>query len=290
MASALPVGGFAGRSPIRRASVMAGFACVLLAGTSAARAADITYERLANPEPQNWLMHHHDFGGQRFSALATIDKSNIKNMKLLFAVALGGSSRDDSLEATPLVEDGFMYVVDSSGVVSKIDVRSGMSGPIMWQMNPKQEKPDRNRGVALWNNLVISQTGFESRIIATDKDTGTVVWETSLHDQADIELTAAPLALKDQIIIGASGGDRGIRPWIAALDARTGKPQWKTHSVPAPGEPGSETWKGGNNAWQTGGGSFYVTGSYDPATNLTYWGSGNPAPAYDPTYRPGDNL
>src|SRR5271167_3346679 len=128
MASARPAGASVDRSTIRRAGVMAGFACMLLAGTSTTRAADVTYERLANPEPQNWLMHHHDFGGQRFSALAAIDRSNIKNMKLLFAVALGGSSRDDSLEATPLVEDGFMYVVDSSGIVSKIDVRSGMSG------------------------------------------------------------------------------------------------------------------------------------------------------------------
>ena len=139
MASARPAGGSVDRSPIGRASMMAGFACVLLAGTSAARAADITYERLANPEPQNWLMHHHDFGGQRFSPLDTIDRSNIKNLKLLFAVALGGSSRDDSLEATPLVEDGYMYVVDSSGIVSKIDVRSGMLGPILWQMAPTKK-------------------------------------------------------------------------------------------------------------------------------------------------------
>jgi alcohol dehydrogenase (cytochrome c) len=232
---------------------MAGFACVLLAGTSPTRAADITYERLANPEPQNWLMHHHDFGGQRFSPLNTIDRSNIKNLKLLFAVALGGSSKDDSLEATPLVEDGFMYVVDSSGIVSKIDVRSGMSGPIMWQMNPKQEKPDRNRGVALWNNLVISVTGYGGRAVATDKETGRVVWDKNLLDQSEIgltELTAAPLALKDAILVASSGGDHGVRSWLASLDPKTGNVLWKTYSVPAPGEPGSETWKDKNNAWQ----------------------------------------
>jgi alcohol dehydrogenase (cytochrome c) len=246
-----------------------------------------------NPEPQNWLMHHHDFSGQRFSALDAIDKSNIKNMKLLFAVALGGSSRDDSLEATPLVEDGFMYVVDSSGIVSKIDVRSGMSGPIMWQMNPKQEKPDRNRGVALWNNLVISVTGYGGRVVATDKETGRVVWDKNLLDQSEIgltELTAAPLALRDAILVASSGGDHGVRSWLASLDPKTGNVLWKTHFVPAPGEPGSETWKDKNNAWQTGGGAFYGTGAYDPANNLTYWGSGNPVPAYDSSYRPGDNL
>src|SRR3974390_1382706 len=124
MASARPAGGSADRPPFGGPSVTAGLACALLAGPSATRAAEVTYERLANPEPQNWLMHRHDFSGQRFSALDTIDRANVKNLKLLFAVALGGSSKDDSLEATPLVEDGFMYMVDSSGIVSKIDVRS----------------------------------------------------------------------------------------------------------------------------------------------------------------------
>ena len=272
------------------ASALAACALALFAATAPATAADVTYERLLNPEPHNWLMNHHDFSAQRFSALDAINRSNVKNLKLAFAIALGGTSANEYLEMTPLVEDGFMYVADSWGIVSKIDVRSGTSGPIVWQMNPKLEKQDRNRGVALWNDLVISTTGYEARVIATDKDSGRVVWETNLLDQADLELTAAPLALKDSIVVGGSGGDRGIRPWLASLDARTGKLQWKTYSVPAPGEPGSETWKGGTNAWRTGGGSFYVTGSYDPATNLTYWGSGNPAPAYDPTYRPGDNL
>jgi alcohol dehydrogenase (cytochrome c) len=272
------------------ASALAACSFALLAATAPALAADVTYERLFNPEPYNWLMNHHDFSAQRFSSLDAINRSNARNLRLVFAIGLGGTSADEYLEMTPLVDDGFMYVADSWGIVSKIDVRSGTFGAILWQMNPKLERQDRNRGVALWNNLVISTTGYEALVIATDKDTGKVVWETSLLDQADLELTAAPLALKDSIVIGGSGGDRGIRPWLASLDARTGKLQWKTYSVPAPGEPGSETWKGGNNAWQTGGGSFYVTGSYDPATNLTYWGSGNPAPAYDPTYRPGDNL
>ncbi|MBO0753637.1 MAG: PQQ-binding-like beta-propeller repeat protein, partial [Bradyrhizobiaceae bacterium] len=202
---------------------------------------------------------------------------------------LGGTSNNESLEATPLVEDGFMYMVDSWGIVSKLDVRSGTSAPVVWRMNPKLEKQDRNRGVALWNNLVISVTGYAGRVIATDKDSGAVVWDKSLLDQADLELTAAPLALKDVVLIGGSGGDRGLRNWLAALDPKTGDIVWKTFSIPAPGEPGSETWKN-PNSWQTGGGAFYLTGSYDPATNLTYWGSGNAVPAFDATWRPGDNL
>ncbi|HEY6257303.1 MAG TPA: PQQ-binding-like beta-propeller repeat protein [Xanthobacteraceae bacterium] len=262
----------------------------LLASASAASAADVTYERLLNPEPQNWLMHHRDFGSQRHSPLEAINKSNIKSLKLLFAVPLGGKSAGESLEATPLVDDGFMYMVDSWGIVYKIDVRSGTAGAIVWKMDPKEANQDRNRGVALWGNLVVSVTGYDGRVVATDKESGKVVWEKNLSDQADLELTAAPLALKDEILIGGSGGDRGLRGWLAALDPKNGEIKWKTYSIPAPGEPGSETWKDKVNAYLTGGGSFYGTGAYDPSSNLTYWGSGNPVPPYDPSYRPGDNL
>jgi alcohol dehydrogenase (cytochrome c) len=273
---------------INALSIVACSTAALAAG--AARAADVTYERLVNPEPQNWLMNHHDFGSQRYSVLDAINKSNVKNLRLAFAVALGGTSGNENLTATPLVDDGFMYMTDAWGVVYKIDVRSGKSGDIVWKMDPGQEKIDRNRGVALWGNLVISVTSRDGRVIATDRDSGKMVWERNLHDQPDINLNAAPLALKDSILVGASGGDGGARSWLAALDAKTGNPLWKTYATPAPGEPGSETWKDKNNAWQTGGGAFYVTGSYDPATNITYWGAGNPSPKYDTSYRPGDNL
>src|SRR5258705_1350544 len=282
--------GFEDRKSAKRAGSFAAFACALLAGTSAVRAADTTFERLVNPESQNWLTVHHDYSAQRFSALDAINRTNVKNLKLAFAIGLGGTSNNESLEATPLVEDGFMYVVDSWGIVSKIDVRSGTSGPIVWKMDPKLEKQDRNRGVALWNNLVVSVTGYDTRVIANNKETGQIVWDKNVLDQADLELTAAPLALKDEIVIGGSGGDRGLRNWVAALDAKTGEMKWKTYSIPAPGEPGSETWKDNHNAYLTGGGAFYGTGSYDPANNLTYWGSGNAVPAYDSSFRPGDNL
>ena len=257
---------------------------------AAARAADVTFERLLHPEPNNWLTNHRDYGAHRYSPLAVINATNAKNLKLAFAIPLGGTSGNEYNETTPIVEDGFMYVTDVWSVVYKIDVRSGTGGQIVWKMDPGVEKPDRNRGVALWGNLVISVAGLDGRVIATDKETGKIVWDKNLHDQPDMEITAAPLALKDLIVIGGSGGDNGVRCWVAALDPKTGEQLWKTFAVPAPGEPGSETWKDKENAWQTGGGAFYVTGSYDPATNLTFWGSGNPAPRYDSAYRPGDNL
>src|SRR5262245_20039537 len=277
------------RNCSRIKSTLAVFGCSLLTST-VAQAAEVTYERILNPEPGNWLTHHHDLSAQRYSTLNAINKTNIKNLKLAFAVPLGGKSAGESLQATPLVEDGFMYMVDSWGVVYKIDVRSGTAGRIVWKMDPEIDLHDRNLGVALWCNLVISVTGYAGRVIATDKDTGQVGWDKNITDQNDLELTAAPLAIKDVVLIGGSGGDRGVRNWVAALDPKTGDMVWKTYSIPAPGEPGSETWKDKVNAWQTGGGAFYGTGAYDPATNLTYWGSGNPVPAYDSSFRPGDNL
>jgi alcohol dehydrogenase (cytochrome c) len=277
-------------SSVASISIAALTMSALLAGTAGTYGADVTYERLRNPEPQNWLMNHRDFGSQRFSPLNQITKANVKNLKLAFALPLGGKAGNEYTEATPLVDNGFMYITDVWGVVYKIDVRPASQGRVIWKMDPGQQKPDRNRGVALWGNLVISVTGYDGRIIATDAETGQVVWDKKHGDQPDLEFSAAPLALKDTIVIGASGGDNGVRNWLAGLDPKTGEQQWKTFVVPAPGEPGSETWKDKNNAWQTGGGALYVTGSYDPQNNLTYWGTGNPAPRYDSSHRPGDNL
>jgi alcohol dehydrogenase (cytochrome c) len=277
------------QNPLRVALLAAG----VLALMRPASAAEVTPERLLNPdrEPQNWLMNHRTYDGQRFSPLARITRDNVKNLKLAYAVPIGGSTGDENLEATPLVDDGILYMTDTWGVLYKIDVRSGDAGRIVWRMEPKQEKPQTNRGAALWGNYVITAANWPPRIIATDKETGKVAWEANMTtDQPEVRLTAAPLAVKDKIIVGASGGDSGVRDYVAALDAQTGKLLWRKFTIPAPGEPGSETWKDKNNAWQTGGGAVWVTGTYDAATNQTFWGTGNPVPMFDPFYRPGDNL
>jgi alcohol dehydrogenase (cytochrome c) len=266
---------------------------MLMAATVPVAAADVTTQRLVNPnaEPQNWLMNHRTYDGQRFSPLARIDKDNVKNLKLAYAVPLGGLTGGEFLEATPLAEDGFLYITDAWGVLYKIDGTSGNAGRIVWRMEPKQEAQATNRGAALWGNLVISPANYPARLVATDKNSGRVVWETNLvFGQPELRITGAPLAIKDKIIVGAAGGDRGVRDWIAGLDAASGRVLWRKFTIPAPGEPGSETWKGNTNAWQTGGGAVWVTGTYDPDTNQTIWGTGNPVPMFDPTYRPGDNL
>jgi alcohol dehydrogenase (cytochrome c) len=256
-------------------------------------AADVTPERLLNAdkEPQNWLMNHRTYDGQRFSPLDRINKANVKGLKLAYAVPLGGGAGNEWNEATALAEDGFLYITDSWGVLYKIDARSGDVGRIVWRMDPKQERQVNNRGAAFWGNLVITPANGPARIVATDKETGKVVWETHVaFDQPLLQITGAVLPIKDKIIVGAAGGDRGVRDWIAALDAKTGKLIWLKHTIPAPGEPGSETWKDKNDTWRTGGGAVWVTGTYDPSTHQTIWGIGNPVPMMDPSARPGDNL
>src|SRR5215472_989125 len=189
-------------TPHVRTLLLAGAAAIVAAP---APAADVTAERLINAdkEPQNWLMNHRTYDAQRYSPLARISKDNVKNLRLAYAVPIGGTAINENLQSTPLVEDGYMYVVDQWGIVYKIDVRSGDMGRIVWRMDPGQEKvPLSNRGAALWGNLVITVASYPPRIIATDKETGKVAWETNMSDgQVDVQLTAAPLAVKDKIIV-----------------------------------------------------------------------------------------
>jgi|HubBroStandDraft_6_1064221.scaffolds.fasta_scaffold83184_1 alcohol dehydrogenase (cytochrome c) len=263
-------------------------------------AAEVTFDRLKNAEsePGNWITNHKTYDAKRFSPLDQINQSNIKNLHVAFVVQLGGSepggdkahSREQS---TPLVEDGFLYMTDGWDDVYKIDVRDGKKGRIVWKMDPAVDKSTvwlpSNRGVALYGNQVIVLT-TDGRVIAMDKDTGKVLWDKNYQVANTDVFTSAPLIVKDMIIVPGSGADIGGRCWLMAIDAKTGKVLWRTYSVPAPGEPGHETWADDHDAWKTGGGAFWYVGAYDPATNLMYWGTGQPTPMFDADYRPGDNL
>jgi alcohol dehydrogenase (cytochrome c) len=263
-------------------------------------AAEVTFERLKNAEnePGNWLTYHKTYDAKRFSPLDQINQSNIKNLHVAFSVQLGGTEPGGDKphareQSTPLVEDGMLYLTDGWSDVYKIDVRDGKKGRIVWKMDPGVDKSTvwlpSNRGVALYGNQVISLT-TDGRVIATDKETGKVLWD-KVHRVADTDtFTGAPLIIKDTIIVPGSGGDIGGRCWIAAIDAKTGEVLWRTYAVPAPGEPGHETWADDHDAWKTGGGAFWYTGAYDPASNLLYEGTGQPVPMFDSEYRPGDNL
>src|SRR6266571_1238990 len=162
-------------------SIKAGLLGSVMLAASPAFAAEVTPARLVNAdkEPQNWLMNHRSYDGQRYSPLARINKGNVKGLKLAYAVALGGSAGNEFNEATPLVEDGFIYITDSWGVLYKIDGTSGDAGRIVWRMDPKQEAQRQSRGAALWGNLVITAAVNPGRVIATDKVTGKVAWETT---------------------------------------------------------------------------------------------------------------
>ena len=278
-------------------------ASTMLASTSLlAMAGEVTAPRLlsADKEPQNWLMVNKDYGAHRYSELDQITKTNVKDLRVAFAVALGGVEGVGKVplgghQSTPLVDDGAMYVVDGFGAVYRIDVRDPAKARIAWIMDPGTNKADfmvaTNRGVTLYKNFVISVTA-DCKVLWSKADTGELVRTVQFDDpkKTHCTLTSAPLLIDDKLIVGGSGGDQGARAHIDAFNADTGERLWRTYSVPAPGEPGSDTWKGDTNAWEHGGGSFWVTGSYDPKTKLTIWGTGQPVPMFDPEFRPGDNL
>jgi len=288
-------------------SVMGSVVGALLMATALtpARAADVTNDRLLNPqrEPQNWILHHGNYQGHRFSLLKDINTDTVKNMRLAFSVALGGFQSGGryahgALEATPIVEDGIMYVPDGWGSVYAIDVAAGKKGVIKWKMDPGTDRAwagdvaccgVNNRGVALWKDKVIS-IALDGRMFAISKATGEVAWERKIADPAIGEtLTIAPLIVRDLAIVGAAGGEFGIRGYIEATDLNTGKMAWRTYTIPGTGEPGNETWKDGKDRWKHGGGSIWETATYDPETDTFYQGVGNAGPDYDIQYRPGDN-
>ncbi|WP_299642462.1 PQQ-binding-like beta-propeller repeat protein [Devosia sp.] len=268
-------------------------------------AAEVTQERLENADKEtgNWLMVHRTYDAHRFSPLDEINKDNVAKLKIAFTTQFdqataGGRYASARNEGTPLVEDGFMYVQAGWSRIYKVDVRDGRFGKIVWKVDPEVDRQwisdatccgAENRGIAFWKNDVIALT-LDGRVMSINKDTGEVNWETQQADKARAEsFTVAPLVIGDVAIYGPAGGEYGIRGWLEGIDLNTGKSKWRTHLIPGPGEPGFETWVR-EDTWKTGGASIWQTGSYDPESGLTFWGTGNPAPQIDAEYRPGDNL
>jgi alcohol dehydrogenase (cytochrome c) len=262
----------------------------------------VNRERLlsAQNEPQNWLMMNGDYGSQRYSKLTQINRENVKDLRLVWALALRGmqnvGQNGPENEVNPLIDNGFMYTIDGWGTIYKIDARNPYKGEFVWiQDSGVRHEGNRSqtRGLALWEDLVIA-TLPDGRVVALNRDSGEHVWDKRVATTNEFgtreRLAAAPITVEGKVIIANGAGDAGTRGWVAALDARTGNELWRWYAIPKPGEPGSETWKDKTNAWKTGGGGLWQTGSYDPATRLTIWGTGNPVPQYDPEARPGDNL
>jgi len=275
-----------------------------------ASAADVTQARMENAdaEPQNWIMHHKNYFGHRHMTIDQINRGNIGGLKLAFTVAVGGIEgagrhSHGRLEGTPIVEDGMMYYPNGWGETYKVDVTSGDKGDVVWLMDPATDKAFaadvaccgvNNRGVVLWKDQVISTT-LDNRVIAIDKETGEITWETAIGDAAIAEtVTLAPLIMNDIAVVGVAGAEYGVRGHLDGVNLNTGEHIWRTYTAGGndrdPNEIAKSTWLDDYDSWDTGGGSIWQTGTYDPEINLMFWGTGNPGPDWDPEYRPGDNL
>src|SRR5713101_7228001 len=252
--------------------------------------AQVSFDRIlgANKEPQNWLTYSGTTMSQRHSPLTQVTPENVKNLELQWVYQARSLEK---FEATALVVDGIMYTVQAPNDVIALDA---VTGRVFWTYQfavSPQARPccgRINRGLAILGDTLFMGT-IDARLIAIDAKNGKPLWNVSVaRPEAGYAITHAPLIVKDKVIVGTAGGEYGIRGFIAAYDVRTGKEVWRFYTIPGPGEPGHETWAG--DSWKTGGASVWMTGSYDPQSNLTYWGVGNPGPDYNGDLRKGDNL
>jgi alcohol dehydrogenase (cytochrome c) len=247
----------------------------------------VTAQRLKSPEDGNWLMIRRTYDGWGYSPLTEITPDNVKRLRLLWAFSTGETRVH---QAAPIINNGVMFVTTPNNQVIAIEARTGQ---LLWRHQRQRPESafvphETNRGVALYGDKVLFAAG-EGVLVALDARSGKQVWETTVADnKAGYYITLAPLVAGGKVMVGASGGEFGIRGFVAAYDPDTGKEAWRTYTVPAPGEPGSETWPKGEQ-WKTGGGSVWVTGNYDPESNLAFWGTGNGGP-WMGDQRPGDNL
>ncbi len=260
---------------------------LLIAG---AMNAQVTSERLkrAADEPQNWLTYSGGYMSQRFTALKQIDNTNVKNLELKWVFQAQSLQK---FETTPLVVDGIMYLTQSPNDIIALDAKSGRAFWVYHYATAPEARPCCgivNRGVAILGDTLFMAT-VDAHLVAVDARNGHAIWNDKLAEPAaGYAMTMAPLVVKDKVIVGVAGGEYGIRGFIAAFDPHSGKELWRFNTVPQPGEPGHETWRGDD--WKHGSAAVWLTGSYDPDLNLTYWGTGNPGPDWNPGQRPGDNL
>ncbi|MBM3788421.1 MAG: PQQ-dependent dehydrogenase, methanol/ethanol family [Acidobacteria bacterium] len=252
--------------------------------------AQVTPERLlkATAEPHNWLTYHGSYSSTHHSTLSQITRENIGNLELKWVAQMNSLEK---FETTPIVVDGVMYLTEAPNNVIALDAATGREFWVYEHKLPDVTYPccgRVNRGVAIHGDTLYLGT-HDAKLIAIDTKTGQKRWEATVADyKKGYALAHAPLVIQDKVIAGTAGGELGIRGVLAAYDAKTGKEIWRFKTIPEPGEKGNETW--GGDSWKYGGASIWLTGSYDPETNLTYWGTGNPGPDWNPAKRPGDNL
>jgi alcohol dehydrogenase (cytochrome c) len=271
-----------------------------MAGTAPAVTQTVTSERIAraNSEPQNWLTYYGDYSGQRYSALDEINTTNVSRLRPAWIfqtgiIGLVANPATYSFEAAPIVVDGVMFVSGWDGYVWALDATNGK---LLWQyrhaipLDVPMCCGNVNRGVAVARGKVFVATQ-NGHLVALDATTGKQVWQQPFVDiRAGESATLAPLVVKNLVIVGSSGAEYGVRGHIDAFNLDDGRRVWRRYNVPKPGEPGFDSWPATGQGWARGGGTAWITGTYDPQLDLLYWGTGNPSPDFDGSVRPGNNL
>jgi alcohol dehydrogenase (cytochrome c) len=251
----------------------------------------VSNERLqaAGTNPDEWLTYSGSYNGWRHTSLTEITPANAAQLNMRWVTQFDAS--DPNIEATPLVIDGTIFMAADAGHVLALDAKTGA---VIWEYRRPipsglpLEFGRVNRGLAVQGSRLFFG-GLDGYLVAINANDGKVVWQTLVASPSDgYSITGAPLVVNHSVVIGVAGGEFGVRGFLGAYDVSTGQQQWRFNTIPGPGEVGHETWE--NDAWRTGGGGTWITGSYDRSTDLLYWGVGNPSPQLDGDVRPGDNL
>ncbi len=262
-------------------------------------AQQVSFDRIlgAEREPQNWLSYSGTLFNQRYSLLTEVTPANVKNLELQW---VWQAKSLEKFEATALAVDGVLYTLQgppTEGAYQVVALDAATGRPF-WTLEYKPALKARpccgrvSRGLAILGDALYMGT-IDAHLVAIDARTGKILWDVAAAALGDAPnekyaITHAPTIVKDKVIVGLAGGDLGVRGYIAAFDAKTGRELWRFYTIPGPGEPGHETWSG--DSWKTGGAGVWNSGAYDPETNLVYFGTGNPAPDWDGRSRLGDNV
>ena len=258
--------------------------------SSAATAQNVTTEILENAQDYSdrWVTYGKNYGAWRYMPDAQINRDTVANLRPVWIKQNGVTG--GAYEVTALVNDGRMYLTTANSHLLVVDP---LTGDELWRYDHDFENVDlccgpHNRGVGLHEDKVFWGT-LDAHLLAFDAATGIQLWDAEVGDHREsFSVTGAPLVVKDMVLIGVGGGEYGIRGYIDAYDVNTGERRWRFYTTPAEGEPGNETWLG--DSWKTGGAPTWVTGTYDPETDMGFWGTGNPWPDINNAVRAGDNL